>query len=343
MFSGHGPATAFDAFLLLSFGGPESAADVEPYLDRVLRGRRLPPARRREIAAHYAYFGGKSPINDQNRALLSRLERALAARHMSLPVYLGNRNWHPLILDTLNEMADAGVRHALALITSPFGSYSSCRQYLDEVEEARREIGPHAPRVSKLRTYFNHPRFVEAWCDRIQAATAHWSPEQRRRAQVFFSVHSLPVKMPGCDLYVAQAKDLAAILAARLSLSAEQWQLVYQSRSGPPQQPWLEPDVRTAIAELGARRPGTDLLLVPMGFVSDHVEVLYDLDVDAYQVAAAADIRIVRVRTVGTHPAMVQMICELIEERQRGDGQRPVLGVLGPAPDECPADCCRAP
>jgi len=336
-------APSIDALLLLSFGGPDGPQDVMPYLDRVLDGRRVPAARKREVAEHYARFGGRSPINAQNRQLLARLQQELESHHVPLRLYWGNRFWHPLIPDTIARMAADRTRHALVLITSPFSSYSSCRQYLEEAARACEQVGPTAPRLSKLRAYYNHPQFVAAWRERVREATADWPAARRQRAAVLFTAHSIPVAMPGCDRYVAQLHDLAAVLAEELKLADAQWQIVYQSRSGRPGQAWLEPDVRDVIRLRGQQRFRHDVLMVPIGFVSDHVEVLYDLDVEASEVAENAGVRLSRVCTVGTHPRMITMIRALIEERLSGSRRRPTVGRLGPAPDQCPADCCRPP
>jgi len=334
------PDAPVDAFLLVSFGGPERQEDVLPYLELVLRGRRVPEARKREVAEHYAHFGGCSPINAQNRALLGQLREQLSNRADPLPVYWANRNWHPLIPDTLRQMAQDGIRHALTLITSPFSSYSSCRQYLEALAGGRAAVGAAAPQLSKLRAYFNHPHFVAAWQDRITAATADWTPRQWRETTVLFTAHSIPVEMAGCDRYVAQVNDLAHVLAARFPHPVATWRVVYQSRSGRPGQPWLEPDVCAAIEDLHANDPPPQLLLIPIGFVSDHIEVLYDLDVEASRTAARCGIPVTRVQTVGTHPRMVQLVSDLIDERLSGRSDRPTVGQLGPAPDQCPADCC---
>lgn len=332
--------TQYDALLVVSFGGPEGPDDVMPFLDNVLRGRGVPEARKLEVAEHYLHFGGVSPINQHNRELVQALEAELNAAGRDLPVYLGNRNWHPFLSDTLGQMKADGISHGLALVTSAFSSYSACRQYLDAIAAARDEAGPDVPRVSKLRCYYNHPRFVAAWQERVSEEWGRIATAEGPPVHVLFTAHSIPVAMANACAYVAQLRDLAGLLAAHLQLDPLQWQLVYQSRSGPPQQPWLEPDVcdaLKAVKESGTRR----VLLAPIGFLSDHIEVLFDLDEEAADVARQLGLELVRARTVGTHPEFVTMVRELVEERILGIAERPTVGSLGPAPDECPPNCCR--
>ncbi len=330
----------YDAFLLVSFGGPESPDHVLPYLENVLAGKNVPEARKLEVAEHYYHFGGVSPINGQNRALLVALIAEFQKQAIELPVYWGNRNWHPLLRDTLAEMARDGVRHALALVTSPYGSYSSCRQYLENIAEARQAIGKSAPQVSKLRAYFNHPDFVDAWVARARDAVNSLPPERRCGVRTLFTAHSIPQAMADASPYLPQLKELARLIAAQLDLADDRWQLVYQSRSGPPQQPWLEPDVCDVIRLLGSKSDAQDIVLMPIGFVSDHVEILYDLDMEAMQVAEEVGVTLTRAATVGTHPSFVSTICKLVQERLDPQMPRASTGVLGPAPDQCPSDCC---
>ncbi len=326
--------------MLVSFGGPEGPDDVLPFLDNVLRGRNVPEQRKLAVAEHYYRFGGVSPINQQNRDLIKALEAELAQADLTLPVYWGNRNWHPMLADTLRQMEADGIQHCLALFTSAYGSYSACRQYRDAIEVARGEVGAGAPQVSKLRAYFNHPRFVAAWSKRARHGLEQFAVEDRADVRVLFTAHSIPNVMADASQYVQQLNELTSLVASRIGLDRSQWQLVYQSRSGPPHQPWLEPDVCDAIAEEG--RKGTQrVLLVPIGFLSDHIEVLFDLDVEAVDAAQEAGIQLVRASTVGTDSEFITMVRELIEERIGNLDQRPALGTMGPAPDECPADCCR--
>ncbi len=327
-----------DALLLVSFGGPERMEDVVPFLQNVLRGKNVPPERLREVASHYAHFGGRSPINDHCRALVAAVEKELAAAGPRLPVYWGNRNWHPFLADTLRRMKDDGVRHALAFVTSAYRSYSGCRQYLDDVERARAEAGEGAPRVEKLRGFYNHPGWVEPLVESVAAAFAEVPASRRGAARLVFTGHSVPRAMPGAGEYEAELRDTAALVAARAAFPS--WSLVWQSRSGPPSQPWLEPDVVDHLRALAAEGV-KDAVVAPIGFLSDHVEVLYDLDLDARRRAAEVGLAMVRAATVGTHPRFVRMIRELVEERLSDDPVRLALGARGPAPDTCPPDCCR--
>ncbi len=332
---GQGGAS-YDGLLLVSFGGPEAMADVAPFLDHVLRGRQVTPERRREVVHHYERFGGVSPINGQNRALLEALRAELAAHGPRLPLYWGNRNWHPFLADTLREMAGAGVRRALAFVTSAYSSYSSCRQYLEDIARARAEVGPSAPLVDKLRVFHDHPGFVEANGDRVRDALATLPPARRAGAGLAFTAHSIPTAMAAGSDYVAQLRETCALVAR--VVAHERWTLVYQSRSGPPQVPWLEPDILQHLDLLRAEG-AKDVVVAPVGFVSDHMEVVYDLDTEARERAAALGLGFVRAGTAGTHPAFVRMIRELVEERVSG-GPRRALGARGPRPDVCAVDCC---
>ena len=327
----------YDAVLLVSFGGPEGPDEVMPFLANVLRGRNVPAARMREVAQHYEMFGGVSPINAQNRALLAALESELAAHGPRLPIYWGNRNWHPLLADTLRRMADDVRRRALAFVTSAYSSYSGCRQYRENIARAQEEVGRRAPQVDKLRVFYNHPGFIEPNIERVRAARAQIPPERRAAARLVFTAHSIPLSMAmSCD-YVAQLQETGRLVAE--GAGHERWQLVYQSRSGPPTQAWLEPDIcdhLRALKEAGAQ----DAIISPIGFISDHMEVLYDLDTEARQLAAELGLNLIRAATVGTHPLFVKMIRELILERMNPHSERRALGTHGPRQDSCPTDCC---
>ncbi len=329
-------AAPYDALLLVSFGGPEGMADVSPFLDHVLRGRDVPPERRREVAHHYERFGGVSPINGQNRALLEALRVELAADGPRLPLYWGNRNWHPFLADALRAMAGDGVRRALAFATSAYSSYSGCRQYLDDIARARAEVGPSAPAVDKLRAFHDHPGFVEANVDRVREALETLPAGRRAAARIAFTAHSIPDAMAQASDYVRQLLETCALVAARVPHS--DWALVYQSRSGSPRDPWLEPDILDHLDALRAEGV-RDVVVAPVGFVSDHMEVVYDLDTEARARAAALGLGFVRAGTAGTHPAFVRMVRELVRERVAG-GERRALGAQGTRPDTCPPDCC---
>jgi ferrochelatase len=330
---------SFDSLLILSFGGPEKPDDVLPFLRNVLRGRNVPEERMREVAHHYELFGGKSPINDQNRALIAALGAELAAKGPALPIYWGNRNWHPLLGDTLRQMAADGRRRALGFVTSAYSSYSGCRQYREDVERARAEVGESAPEVQKLRQFYNHPGFVEANADRIREALARLPPERRGSARLVFTAHSVPLSMASSSDYEPQLRATAGLVAQALGIG--DWDLVYQSRSGPPAQPWLEPDVRDHLTAL-RKRGVLDVVIAPIGFVSDHMEVVYDLDTEARQHGEAIGLQLVRAATAGTHPAFVSMIRELILERTAG-AERRALGSLGARADACRENCCPVP
>jgi ferrochelatase len=324
----------YDAVLVLSFGGPEKPDDVIPFLENVLRGRNVPRERMLEVAEHYYHFGGKSPINDQNRALIAGLEQELARNGPRLPVYWGNRNWHPFLADTLRQMRTDGVKNTLGFVTSVFSSYSGCRQYLEDVEKARVEVGADAPRVDKLRSFYNHPLFIEAQAAEVRDALNRTTAT---RAQVLFTAHSVPVAMAETSDYQQQLNESCRLVSERLEIP--DWRLVYQSRSGPPNQPWLEPDVGDALREM---QSGANVVLVPIGFISDHMEVLYDLDTEARAICEERGIHMVRAGTVGVHPAFLSMIRELISERM-GQSDARAIGRYGPSHGECRADCCPAP
>jgi ferrochelatase len=331
----------YDALLVVSFGGPEGPGDVLPFLENVTRGRNVPRERLEEVAAHYLAFGGVSPINAQSRALVAALERCFAAHGIALPIYWGNRNWHPLLEDTIRRMADAGVRRALAFVTSAYSSYSSCRQYLDDIERARAAAGARAPAVEKIRPFWNHPGFVATMLERTEEALRELRPSGDPEAtRIVFTAHSIPVAMAQrCD-YAAQLREAAALIAGRLR-PARRWDLVYQSRSGPPQQEWLEPDVVTHLETLPAAGV-SHVAVVPIGFVSDHMEVVYDLDTDAAAAAARLGMRFVRAGTAGTAPSFIDTIRDLVLERLEG---RPPqwIGTLGARPVPCAPGCCPPP
>ncbi len=328
-----------DALVVVSFGGPEAPADVMPFLQNVTRGRAVPPERLLEVAEHYHHFGGVSPINAQNRALVEALRRELAARGPALPVYWGNRNWHPFLADTLRRMAADGARRALAFVTSAFASYSSCRQYLEDIARARAAVGATAPIVDKLRLFWNHPGFIESMAERVEAALHSLPAASRARARLAFTAHSIPGAMAETSAYRDQLQAACALVAERLA-APRPWRLVYQSRSGPPAVPWLGPDIGEHLEAL--RAEGAEAVVVaPIGFVSDHLEVRWDLDVEAGARAKALGMAFARAQTVGEHPRFIGMIRELILERT-ADAPRLALGAEGAAPDDCAPDCCAA-
>ncbi len=331
-------SNSYDAILLVSFGGPERPEDVMPFLENVTRGRNVPRERLLEVAEHYYHFQGVSPINAQNRALVAALSDELGRHNLRLPVYWGNRNWHPLLPDTLRQMAEAGIGRALAFFTTAYSSYSSCRQYRENLAEAQQVVGPSAPQIDKLRAFFNHPGFIEPLVEQTRAALEQIPPERRTAAELVFTAHSIPLAMAQSCRYEAQLREASRLVSE--ALRHRRWRLVYQSRSGPPQQPWLEPDICDTLRALGEEGATRDVVVVPIGFISDHLEVLYDLDVEAADLAHQLGLNLVRAATVGTHPRFVRMIRELIEERLADAPHRPALGSLGPSHDVCPTDCC---
>ena len=333
------PDTNYDALLIVSFGGPEKREEVIPFLENVLRGKNVPRERLLEVAEHYYRFGGKSPINDQNRSLIAALREELDRHGISLPIYWGNRNWHPLLPDTMLRIKADGVRRALAFATSAFSSYSGCRQYRENIVSARRDAGEGAPEVDKLRVFYNHPGFIEAMVERVRGALAEVPEDRRADCPLLFTAHSVPVSMAAGANYVPQLEDACRCIAA--AVGADKWRLVYQSRSGAPGQPWLEPDISEALRETHTSG-APDVAIVPVGFISDHMEVLYDLDTEARALCDELNLHMVRAGTVGTHPRFIRMIRELIEERIAG-GERRAMGSFGPYPDVCPENCCPAP
>ena len=331
------PDLHYDALLVVSFGGPEGMDDVMPFLENVLRGRNVPRERMLGVAKHYELFGGVSPINGQNRKLIAALNQELEAKGPRLPIYFGNRNWHPLLADTLREMRDDGVKNALAFVTSAYSSYSSCRQYLEDIERARESVGPDAPRVEKLRAFYNHPGFIEANVANVRAALEQIPEERRAETRIVFTAHSIPETMAqNCD-YEAQLAETARLVAE--GVGSKNWRLVFQSRSGSPMQPWLGPDVCDHLRELQAGG-AKDVVVAPIGFVSDHMEIIYDLDTEAMALCRELGLNMIRAATAGTHPAFVKMIRELILERLEPGREKRFLGAIEPAKDACTPDCC---
>ncbi|MFC5723636.1 ferrochelatase [Streptomyces gamaensis] len=357
------PASAapYDALLLLSFGGPEGPDDVVPFLENVTRGRGIPRERLKEVGQHYFLFGGVSPINEQNRQLLRALREDFAAHGLDLPVYWGNRNWAPYLTDTLRQVAADGHRRVLTLATSAYASYSGCRQYRENLADALAALrgeGIEPPRVDKLRHYFNHPGFVRPMVDATLAALGELPEEVRAGAHLAFTTHSIPTAAADTSgpaeghgdggAYVAQHLDVAALIAEAVreeTGTPHPWRLVYQSRSGAPHIPWLEPDICDHLTELhAAGAPAA--VMVPIGFVSDHMEVKYDLDTDAATRAAELGLPVTRAATVGADPRFAAAVRELVLERaatERGEHpRRCALGTLGPSHDLCPVGCCPA-
>ncbi|MGI8679707.1 MAG: ferrochelatase [Jatrophihabitans sp.] len=337
----------FDALLVLSFGGPEGPDDVMPFLRNVTRGRGIPDDRLVTVAEHYQHFHGVSPINDQNRALIAALQPTLAERGIDLPIYWGNRNWKPYVADAVRQMRHDGVRNALVFATSATASYSSCRQYRDDLEQARRVSGEGAPTLVKLRHFFDHPGFVAANGDGVREALAQLPPSRRDSARLVFTAHSIPVSMNDSSgperngLYAAQQRETARLVAAFVRGPGAEFDLVWQSRSGPPQVPWLEPDVNDHLRTLAT--DGVQAVVVaPTGFVSDHLEIRWDLDTEARETAAGLGMAFARAATAGTHPAFVAAVADLVEERVSCAAPR-TLGNLGLCGIDCSIGCCPVP
>jgi ferrochelatase len=331
----------YDALILVSFGGPEGPDDVMPFLRNVVRGRGVPDARLAEVAEHYHHFGGVSPINAQCRALLAALRKELAAVRVDLPLYWGNRNWTPYLTDTLTQMRDDGVRRALAFVTSPYGSYSSCRQYLDDIAAARAAVGPGAPELDKIRHYHDHPGYVRPHADAVRHALQALSDVEPVR--LVFTAHSIPSTMdaqsgPHGGRYSAQLRETATLVAEQAAPGLP-WDLAWQSRSGQAHVPWLEPDINehlAALSETGVR----GVVVSPIGFVSDHLEVVWDLDTEAAETARRLGMRFERAGTPGTDHRFVAMVRDLVLERLSPSAPRARLGAL-PMWNTCPPGCCR--
>jgi len=298
----------YDALLLISFGGPEGPEDVIPFLENVLRGRNVPRERMLAVAEHYYHFEGRSPINQQCRELINAL-----APHVPLPVYWGNRNWHPMLADTVGKMKDQGVKRALAIATSAFGSYSGCRQYREDIAAAGAGFS-----IEKVPPYWNHPGFIDAMADNVGEALA-----KLPGADVVYTAHSIPLSMAQASPYEQQLRAAAQLVNQQLGLGEPEF--AFQSRSGPPTQPWLEPDIGDYIRATASKR----LVVVPIGFLSDHMEVLYDLDLEAADLARQLGVEMVRAATVGTHPKFVAGLADIVAKAMAN-------GITS-----CPADCCR--
>jgi protoporphyrin/coproporphyrin ferrochelatase len=295
---------SYDAILLVSFGGPELKEDVIPFLENVLRGRNVPQERMLEVAEHYYHFGGRSPINDHCRELILALQA-----EVSVPVYWGNRNWYPMLGGAVRQMAADGIQRALAIATSAYSSYSGCRQYIENIAAARAAVGDSAPVIDKLPPFWEHAGFVDANADRVAAALAQIPEDRRADARLIFTAHSIPLAMASQCRYEEQLIETARRVSARVEHA--EWDLVWQSRSGPRSQPWLEPDILDHLRALAANGV-KDVVVAPIGFISDHMEVLYDLDHEARELAGQLGLNFVRAGTAGTHPALIRMLKELV-------------------------------
>jgi len=330
----------YDAILVVSFGGPESKEDVIPFLENVLRGKNVPRERLLAVAEHYYHFDGKSPINQQTRELIAAIKDELAQHGPKLPVYWGNRNWHPMLAHTLRQMNTDGVKRALAFVTSAYSSYSGCRQYREDIIRAQVEVGAEAPVVDKIRAFFNHPRFIDATEDRVRDALAQLPADAKQNVQIVYVAHSIPLSMANTSDYVRQLEEVKKLVSERIGIKNDV--LVYQSRSGAPGQPWLEPDILDYLREVNEKDLASAVVIAPISFISDHMEVLYDLDIEARHLCESLELPMARAKTVGVHSKFITMIRELILERMEGVERR-ASGSLGPRQDLCAQDCCPAP
>ncbi|MEM6691204.1 MAG: ferrochelatase [Planctomycetota bacterium] len=329
----------YDSFILVSFGGPEGMDDVIPFLENVLRGKNVPRERMLEVSEHYKHYDGVSPINEQNRQLIAALEDEFKANDLDLPIYFGNRNWHPLLEDTVADMKRDGRKRALAFFTSMFSCYSGCRQYREDIIRAREAVGEGAPIIEKVRMGFNHPEFIETIGEAVAEAVSEVKDKGVQDPTILFTAHSIPMSMAdNCD-YVKQLTEASGLVAQHVGV--DRWDLVFQSRSGPPQQPWLEPDICDTIEERHEKQELNGVVIVPIGFVSDHMEVMYDLDEEAAELCEKLGIPMARAATAGTHPSFVSMVRMLVEERLGKRQDKAAVGTLGPWHDVCPKDCCQ--
>lgn len=333
---------AYDALLVVSFGGPEKKEDVIPFLENVLRGKPVPRERMLEVAEHYYHFGGVSPLNQQVRDLLAVLTPALRESGVDLPVYWGNRNWHPMLEDTISEMKANGVKRALALVLSGYSSYSGCRQYREDIHSACESVGEGAPEVDKIRVFYNHPDFIGVNARQVRNAIAELPEDVQMHAHLAYTAHSIPMSMATTSDYEKQLGETCRLISEECAIPENRWRLVYQSRSGRPQDPWLEPDICDHIAELSEQdAPG--IVVVPVGFLSDHMEVMFDLDEEARDACREHGIPMARAKTPGTDSQFVSMLVELVRERMDDSVEKKACGQFGPNHDVCPVDCCPRP
>jgi protoporphyrin/coproporphyrin ferrochelatase len=307
--------TPLDSVLLIAFGGPENPAEVRPFLEIVTAGRRIPPERMDAVARHYEAIGGRSPLNELTRRQAEGLRQALQRDGIDLSVHVGMRNWHPFLDETLREMRDAGRKRALGIILSSFQTEASWDRYVADVAAAREKVGPGAPAVTFAPPWADHPRFIDAMTDRAVEALIRVPPELREGTTLVFTAHSVPVSMAAGTPYAAQVAAAARAVAGRLGHARSA--IAYQSRSGSPRDPWLEPDVGDAIRGLAAGG-ARDVVVVPIGFVCDHVEVLYDLDIEAASLARDLGVTLHRATAANDHPTFIAMLADLVKQAQTG-------------------------
>lgn len=334
-------AMPYDAILVLSFGGPEKREDVIPFLENVLRGKPVPRERLLEVAEHYYHFNGISPINEQCRTLIAALRAELDAHDIQLPIYWGNRNWEPYLNESVIRMKQDGVKRALTYVTSGFSCYSGCRQYRENIAAALAQPEAAGLQIDKLRVFYNHPDFIAVVAEQVKIAMQQFAADCRDDVHIAFTAHSIPRSMANTSDYEKQLHEACRLVTESLHLEPSRWKLVYQSRSGRPQDPWLEPDIIDHLRVCKAA--GIDQVVIsPIGFLSDHMEVMYDLDDEAQRFCEAAGVSMFRAGTPGSHPRFVSMIRKLIQERIHGNA-RECVGLFAPNHDVCPVDCCPAP
>lgn len=326
--------TEFDCILFTSFGGPEAPEDVEPFLRNVANGRDIPAERLEEVQAQYGLFGGVSPINQQNRDLIAALGKELRSRNIDLPIYFGNRNWEPYISDAFHNLYDDGKRRVLALVTSAFGSYSGCRQYQEDLDLGVKKIGADDLFVDKVRLFWNHPGFFEAMVQRLKSSFSDIDDNSLQETRIAFTAHSVPTAWGETNPYQWQLTEFASRLADAAAPDMH-WDLVFQSRSGPPSVPWLEPDIVDHLDSLSSQGVKS-VIIAPIGFVSDHMEVMFDLDTEATDHARTLGMKVTRTPTVGVHPLFVSGLCQLIEEKLTGHSPLVAFG----EPWVCQPGCC---
>lgn len=325
----------YDAILIVSFGGPEGPDDVMPFLDNVLMGLNVPKPVKVRIAKRYQRFGGISPINRETRSFIQALEIEIQNNGPQLPIYWGNRNWHPMLPDTLNRMADDGIKNAIAYVTSTFSSYSGCRKYREDLYEAIQGVD-NPPHIDKLRVGYNHPGFIKAVSDRTREALESTSVD-KEEVVLMFTAHSLPLSMAKCTDYEAQLQEACNLVGQVVGINS--WQLVYQSNNASYGEPWLEPDIADALEKVKSSGR-SHVVIMPIGFVCDHMEVVLDLDIEAKEQANNLGLQLTRAATVGSHPAYISMVRELIIERMSKNPDRQYLGSRGANGDYCKPDCC---
>ena len=334
------PPRKYDAVLFVSFGGPEGQDDVLPFLENVLRGKPVPRERMLEVAEHYRHFGGVSPINDQTRELMAAVRADFDAHGLAdLPFYWGNRNWHPMLPEVVRQMADDGITNAIAFVVSAYSSYSGCRQYREDIQRAQAEVGPTAPTIDKIRTFYNHPDFIAANAEHVAAALDRLGRDGSER--IAFTAHSIPQPMADKCAYRKQLHETCRLIGEAVDVPTDRWDLVFQSRSGRPQDPWLEPDICDHVVTLG-KNGLKKLVIAPIGFLSDHMEVMFDLDHEARDAAAEAGMQMERAATAGLHPQMVGLVRKLVQERL-GTAEVEAIGRYGANHDVCPLNCCPPP